>query len=91
MIGSLAQNRKDIKDPEMRTIYAQSIERMILEGKQIVALDADLMRAIGTCGLWNKYPEQIIECGIAEANMVGVAAGLSSEGFIPFVHTFGCS
>lgn len=43
MIGSLAQNRKDIKDPEMRTIYAQSIERMILEGKQIVALDADLM------------------------------------------------
>ena len=90
MIGSLAQNRKDIKDPEMRTIYAQSIERMILEGKQIVALDADLMRAIGTYGLWNKYPEQIIECGIAEANMVGVAAGLSSEGFIPFVHTFGC-
>ncbi|MCI8423969.1 MAG: transketolase family protein [Lawsonibacter sp.] len=90
MAGVLAQNRKEIKDPEMRAVYADSIERMIVEGKNIVALDADLMRAIGTYPLWGKYPEQVIECGIAEANMVGVAAGLSSEGFVPFVHTFGC-
>lgn len=90
MTGLLAKDRKEIQDPEMRAVYADSIEKMILDGKKVVALDADLMRAIGTHRLWDKYPEQIIECGIAEANMVGVAAGLSSEGFIPFVHTFGC-
>lgn len=90
MAGFLAENRKEIKDPEMRSVYADTIEHMILDGKKVVALDADLMRAIGTYRLWDKYPEQVIECGIAEANMVGVAAGLSSEGFVPFVHSFGC-
>lgn len=90
MTGHLAKNRKEIQDPEMRAVYADAIEKMIVAGKKIVAMDADLMRAIGTYRLWDKYPEQIVECGIAEANMVGMAAGLSSEGFIPFVHTFGC-
>lgn len=90
MTGILAENRKEIHDPEMRAVYADSIERMIAEGRKIIALDADLMRAIGTYRLWDKYPENIFDCGIAEANMVGVAAGLSSEGFVPFVHTFGC-
>ena len=90
MAGFLAENRKEIKDPEMRSVYADTIEHMILDGRKVVALDADLMRAIGTYRLWDKYPEQVIECGIAEANMVGVAAGLSSEGFVPFVHSFGC-
>lgn len=74
----------------MRAVYADAIEQMILDGKRVVALDADLMRAIGTHRLWGKYPDQIVECGIAEANMVGMAGGLSSEGFIPFVHSFGC-
>jgi transketolase len=37
-----------------------------------------------------KFPDRFINCGIAEANMVGVAAGLSSVGFIPFAHSFGC-
>jgi len=90
MVGRLAENRKSIQDSEMRTVYADFIEKMILDGKRIVALDADLMRAIDTYRLLDKYPEQIVECGIAEANMVGMAAGLSSEGFIPFVHSFGC-
>ncbi len=90
MTGILAKNRAEIKDPEMRAVYASTLERMIQDGKKIVALDADLMRAIGTYGLLNKYPDHFFDCGIAEANMVGVAAGLSTEGFVPFVHTFGC-
>lgn len=89
MAAEVAENRKLIRDPELRQIYGEALESMILGGMKIKALDGDLMRAVGTWELWKKYPEHFIECGIAEANMVGLAAGLSAEGFIPFVHSFG--
>jgi len=89
MPAVIAPNRAAIKDPEMRTVYADVLENLIRKDKRIVALDADLMRAIGTFKLWDQYPDNIIECGIAEANMIGVAAGLSNEGLIPFAHSFG--
>jgi len=75
-------------DKELRKIYAAKIEEMLLKDKRIISMDGDLMRAISTVNLWKKYPEQVFECGIAEQNMIGVAAGLSSEGYIPFVHSF---
>ena len=90
MKGIIAADRLNIKDPEMRTVYAAVLEKLIQKNSKVVALDADLMRAIGTFGLLKKYPENLFDCGIAEANMVGIAAGLSAEGFVPFVHSFGC-
>ena len=52
-------------------------------------LDADLMGAMGTKPFAKELPERTVDCGIQEANMIGVAAGLSAEGKIPFAHTFG--
>lgn len=74
---------------EMRQVYAQALVKMIEAGEPVIATDADLMRAIGVLPYKEKYPDNIFDCGIAEANMIGVACGLSAEGFIPFTHTFG--
>lgn len=77
---------KDTK--QMRAHYSAGIVKMIEDGKPVVALDADLMRAVGLLPYKNSHPENIFDCGIAEANMIGVACGLSAEGFVPFAHSF---
>ena len=56
---------------------------------EVVYLDADLMNSFGTQPLAAEMPERCIDCGIQEANMIGVAAGMSSVGKKPYVHTFG--
>lgn len=86
-------NIKLLKQPEMdkkemRAYYAEEIVRMIDEGKPVVGMDADLMRAVGLLPYQKDHQRNIIDCGIAEANMAGVAAGLSAEGFVPFIHSF---
>ncbi len=88
-------NIKVLKDnglskTEMRDIYAASLIEMIENGEPVMITDADLMRPIGILPYLKKYPENIFDCGIAESNMIGVACGLSAEGFIPFTHTFAC-
>jgi len=75
-------------DPGLRAVYAAKLEEFIRTTDNVVGLDADLMRSIDTYPLWKQRPDRMVECGIAEQNMVGVAAGLSSEGFVPFVHSF---
>lgn len=56
---------------------------------RILCFDADLGGASGTLKIQKQLPEQFVEVGIAEQNMIGMAAGMSSEGYIPFCHTFG--
>lgn len=72
-----------------KNAFGAAIKKMVQEDSKVVYLDADLMNSIGTFGLEKDFPNQIIECGIQEANMVGVAAGMSATGMKPFVHTFG--
>ena len=84
----LCRDRSAVKDPEMKKVYPAALEELFRRNSQVLYLDADLMRAVGTVGLWQSWPDRVIQCGIAEANMVGVAAGLSSEGYVPIVHTF---
>lgn len=74
---------------EMRFAYCAALEQCMRSDSRIVALDADLMTPLGILGMWKKYPGRIFNCGIQEANMVGVAAGMAKEGKRPFVHTFG--
>lgn len=74
---------------EMRAAFCQTLIQMAEKDERIVALDADLMGAMGTVPFRNAFPERTIDCGIQEANMIGVAAGLSARGKIPFAHTFG--
>lgn len=74
---------------EMRAAFAQTMEEMAVEDSRVVYLDCDLMNSIGMTGFSKKHPNQTVNCGIQEANMVGVAAGMSATGLIPFAHTFG--
>lgn len=74
---------------ELRKVFAQSLNDLIDNNKKVVALEADLMGAIATKPVFQKHPENFVNCGIMEANMVGVASGLSVRGMIPYMHTFG--
>lgn len=74
---------------EMRSVFAQVMEEMSSKDNRVIYLDADLMNSIGMANYWKEHPDKAINCGIQEANMIGVAAGMSATGLIPFVHTFG--
>ncbi|MCD8352011.1 MAG: transketolase family protein [Planctomycetaceae bacterium] len=74
---------------EMRTTFATTMDALATEDKRVVYLDCDLMNSIGMVGFSKKFPEQTVNCGIQEANMVGVAAGMSATGLVPYAHTFG--
>ncbi len=73
---------------EIRKSYAAELSRLMKENEKIVVLDADLAGAGGTKALYKEFPDRCINCGIAEANMTCIAAGLSASGFIPFIHSF---
>ena len=75
---------------EMRMAYVDTLMTLAEKNKNIVVLEADLMSCTNT-GIFKKtYPDRFINCGIAEANMVGIASGLSTLGKIPFAAGFGC-
>lgn len=73
----------------MRDAYCEAMMSLAEKDKNIIALDADLMGAMGMKPFQAKFPEQTVDCGIQEANMIGVACGLAAAGKIPFAHTFG--
>ncbi len=73
----------------MRDAMNFAILDLATEHPEVVLLDADLVSCIGSSNFFKQFPERAFNCGIAEANMVGVAAGLSSMGFVPFAHSFG--
>ena len=77
-------------DPrQCKAVLGELIPAMAAEDPDLIYLDADLMNCIGTAKWAAANPDRAINCGIAEANMVGVACGLASAGFKPIVHTFG--
>ena len=82
---------KEIKkdDKMMRDVYCATLMDLAKKDKRVVSLDADLMKSMGMMPFLEKYPERTFNCGVMEANMIGVAAGLSATGKIPFAHTFG--
>ena len=71
-----------------KAVLGPIIEGLMDADEKVVYLDADLMNCIGTGKLPAKT-NRAIDCGISEANMIGVAAGLSSRGFKPICHSFG--
>lgn len=73
---------------EMRKVYAAFIREQVSTGSPVIALEADLMSSMAMDGVQRDWPQQVINCGIMEANVIGVAAGLSLTGRTPFVHTF---
>ena len=77
------------EDIEMRNAYCQTLIGLARENNQIVVLDADLMSSMGMIPFLKEFPERTFNCGVQEANMIGVAAGLSATSKIPYAHTFG--
>ncbi len=71
-----------------RQSYGEALEKLGEENKKIVVLDADLSAATKTSIFAKKFPDRFFDMGIAEANMMGVAAGMASCGKIPYVSTF---
>ena len=72
----------------IRVAYGEAIVKLGAENDKVVVLDADLAAATVTNGFKKAYPDRFIDCGIAEANMVDMAAGMSTMGLIPFCSTF---
>jgi len=72
----------------VREAYGKALLELGMENHDVVALDADLSRSTMTAFFAREFPERFFECGIAEQNMIGVAAGLAASGKIPFASTF---
>ena len=71
-----------------RESYGKAITELCSKYEDLVVLDADLAKATKTDIFKAKYPERFFDCGIAEAHMIGVAAGLAATGKIPVASTF---
>jgi transketolase len=84
----LAEKRVN-EEIAMREMYAKTLMRLADKNENIVALDADLMSSMGMMPFKKAYPDRTFNVGIQEANMIGVAAGMSAVGLIPFAHSFG--
>lgn len=85
---TLVENRNE-KGKELRSVVVETLQDLMKSDDKVVALEADLGGASGFTKIKTSNPDRFIQCGIAEANMVGVGAGLSVTGFKPFMHTFG--
>lgn len=73
-----------------RDAYGKTLVELGKTNPNIVVLDADLSKSTKTESFGKAYPDRFFDVGIAEANLVGIAAGLASSGKIPFISSFAC-
>ena len=78
----------EVKKIATRASYGAALVELGKEHEDLVVLDADLAAATQTGMFKKEFPERHIDCGIAECNMVGIAAGLAATGKVPFASTF---
>lgn len=78
----------ELKKIATRDSYGKALVELGKEHKNLVVLDADLAEATKTSGFREAFPDRFFDSGIAECNMMGVAAGLSTCGLVPFASTF---
>lgn len=82
---------KNFHDMEMRFVYGETLNELIEQNPNVMCLEADLSKASGTNPTVSKqHPANFLNIGVAEANMIGIAAGLASEGKVPFCASFTC-
>ena len=74
--------------PATREAFGKALVELGRENPDVVTLDADLSKSTYTAGFAKEFPDRFFECGIAEANMVAIGAGLASAGKIPFASSF---
>lgn len=78
----------EMKKISTREAYGRALAKLGEKYPNLVVLDADLVGATKTGYFQKAFPNRHFDCGIAEANMLGVASGLANEGFIPVVSSF---
>ena len=78
----------EVKKIATRASYGAALVELGKEHEDLVVLDADLAAATQTGMFKKEFPERHIDCGIAECNMMGIAAGLATTGKVPFASTF---
>jgi transketolase len=78
----------ELHEKQMRQVYSETLVELGRANPRICLLEADLMLASGTQAFMKEFPERFFNVGVAEANMIGIAAGLSTAGKIPFCTTF---
>nr|WP_296959065.1 transketolase family protein [uncultured Mediterraneibacter sp.] len=78
----------EVKKIATRDSYGNALVELGKEKEDLIVLDADLAAATKTGVFKKEFPERHIDCGIAEANMIGVAAGLAAAGKVPFASSF---
>ena len=71
-----------------RVSYGNALVELAKEHDDVYVLDADLAAATQTAIFKKEFPERHIDCGIAECNMIGIAAGLAATGKVPFASSF---
>src|ERR1700689_4736942 len=71
-----------------REAFGKALVELGRSNPAVVALDADLSKSPYTAGFAKEFPDRFFECGIAEANMGAIGAGLASAGKIPFASSF---
>ncbi len=87
---SIIPPEKMVPEEEMmRAVYCNTLIELAAADERIVVLDADLMKSMGILPFFKAYPDRTYNCGVQEANMIGIAAGLSATGKIPYAHSFG--
>lgn len=70
------------------TAFAKELETIMQDDERVYAMTADLVGSCGLANIENHVPAQFINVGVAEQNMIGIAAGLAKEGLLPFAYTF---
>ena len=73
---------------DTRSGFGDGILAAARKNPNIIALTADLAGSLKLQGFMKEFPERFVQCGIAEANMIGIAAGLTIGGKIPYTTTF---
>ena len=78
----------DVVKKATRYGYSEGLVELAAEHEDIICLDADLGNATGSLAFRDVYPDRYIEAGIAEQDLIGLAAGLARTGFVPFANSF---
>ena len=77
-----------VAEAEMREVFSATMRKHMASDPAVVTIDSDLAKAVYTDRLRLIYPERALDVGIAEQNMISIAAGLASYGFRPFAISF---
>lgn len=77
-----------VPEKEVFEVIKETLDNLIVSDGRVVYIDSDLMGSLKTGELWKKYPKNVFNTGIQEANMVGLACGMYLNGFKPYIHSF---